>query len=77
MRILPIIIITGLIIFFCLPIVGGYADLPTDLSPDSVGNFLGGVTRYWISLKDIVMQAINPSTVTEMSFIVCISSYKI
>lgn len=67
MRILPLILIAGIIIFFCLPMIGGYVSIPEDLSPECVGNFLGGVVKYWVSLKDAVMQVINPSTGTEPS----------
>jgi len=66
MRILPLIVIAGLIIFFCFPIIGGYASLPKDLSPECIGNFIGGVVKYWISLKDAVMQSINPNSGKEV-----------
>lgn len=61
MRVLPIILIIGLMIFFCLPMLGGYVSLPEDLSPGCLGNYLGGVVKYWISLKDAMMQSINPT----------------
>ena len=47
-----------LLVFFGLPIALG-VQLPKSLSPDELGNFLGGIVRYWLELFQAFWNALR------------------
>ena len=48
MRIVTIIVIVVVALFFLLPILSGKAPFPEDISASEIGSFIGGFARYWI-----------------------------
>jgi hypothetical protein len=48
MKIVALIIVVIIALFFLLPILSGNAPLPEDMSAIEIGSFLGGFARYWI-----------------------------
>lgn len=48
MKIVAIIVMVVIALFFLLPILYGSAPLPADMSAGQIGNFIGGFARYWI-----------------------------
>lgn len=48
MKIVAIIVIVVIALFFLLPILSGNAPLPADMSASEIGSFIGGFARYWI-----------------------------
>ena len=47
-KIIAIIIVVLIALFFLLPVLSGNAPLPADMSAREIGSFLGGFFRYWI-----------------------------
>jgi len=47
-KIIAIIIVVLIALFFLLPILSGNAPLPGDMSASEIGGFIGGFFRYWI-----------------------------
>lgn len=54
MKLLSIIGLTIVILFFLLPILNGNAPVPTDISEAAVGNFIGGIANYWMSVAKVM-----------------------
>lgn len=50
MKLIPTIGIITIGLFFLLPILNGNAPIPTDISETAIGNFIGGIANYWISV---------------------------
>ncbi len=48
MKIVTIIVLVAIALFFLLPILSGNASIPEDISASQVGSFIGGFARYWI-----------------------------
>ncbi len=48
MKIIAIIIVVLIALFFLLPILSGNAPIPEDMSASQIGSFIGGFFRYWI-----------------------------
>jgi len=47
-RIITIIVIVVVALFFLLPILSGKAPFPEDISASEIGSFIGGFARYWM-----------------------------
>jgi hypothetical protein len=47
-KIVAIIILVVIALFFLLPILSGNAPLPEDMSARQIGSFIGGFVRYWV-----------------------------
>lgn len=54
MRLLTILGLVILIVFFALPIFNTSSIVPTGISEVEVGRFLGGVAGYWIRVVKIM-----------------------
>jgi len=48
MKIVAIIVVVVIALFFLLPILSGNATLPADMSAGQIGSFIGDFARYWI-----------------------------
>jgi hypothetical protein len=46
-KIVTLIVVVVIALFFLLPILYGQAPLPEDMSPRAIGSFIGGFARYW------------------------------
>lgn len=55
-KIVTIIILVVVALFFLLPIISGNAPLPEDISASEIGSFIGGFARYWI---DVLRSAVS------------------
>jgi len=51
--------IIALILFFALPILTNFAVLPEDAKPQSIGEFLGGVFKYWIEVMKAILNTLG------------------
>ncbi|MCW7071203.1 MAG: hypothetical protein ACXQT6_01640 [Candidatus Methanospirareceae archaeon] len=49
MKILRLVVLAVVGLFFLLPILYGSAPLPENLSPSEIGDFLAGYLRYWLA----------------------------
>ncbi|MDF2955958.1 MAG: hypothetical protein OD815_001574 [Candidatus Alkanophagales archaeon MCA70_species_2] len=58
MKITTVVFIALLVLFFVLPILSGYAGMPTGIGPREIGEFAGGVLRYWLIVLSKVFHAI-------------------
>jgi hypothetical protein len=47
-KIITIIVLVVVVLFFLLPILSGNAPIPEDMSARQIGSFIGGFARYWI-----------------------------
>lgn len=56
MKIIGIVILVMIALFFLLPILSGNAPVPEDMSASQIGGFIGGFFRYWI---DAISTAIS------------------
>ncbi len=59
MKLTTIIGIIALILFFALPILTNFAVLPEDAKPQSIGEFLGGVFKYWIEVIKSILSVLG------------------
>ena len=51
-----------LLLFFLLPVLAGYAEIPNDpITPEKLGHFLGEVLAYWITMLRGMVEAIQKS----------------
>lgn len=48
-----------IILFFALPILTGFAFLPEDAKPHSIGEFLGGIFNYWIEVIKAILSTVK------------------
>jgi hypothetical protein len=46
-KIVTLIVVVVIALFFLLPILHGQAQLPENMSPGEIGKFIGGFARYW------------------------------
>jgi L-asparagine transporter-like permease len=54
MKIVTIIVLVVVALFFLLPILSGNASIPEDISATEIGHFIGGFAGYWIdALKSV------------------------
>ena len=54
MKIVTIIVLVVIALFFLLPILHGEAPIPEDMSATEIGDFIGGFAGYWIdALKSV------------------------
>jgi L-asparagine transporter-like permease len=54
MKIVTIIVLVVVALFFLLPILHGQAPIPEDMSATEIGHFIGGFAGYWIdALKSV------------------------
>jgi hypothetical protein len=54
MKIVTIIVLVVIALFFLLPILHGQAPIPEDMSATEIGHFIGGFAGYWIdALKSV------------------------
>ena len=54
MKIVAIIVLVAIALFFLLPILSGNASIPEDMSASEIGHFIGGFVGYWIdALKSV------------------------
>jgi len=54
MKLISVIGLIIVVLFFLLPILNGNALIPTDISEVSVGNFIGGIANYWITVAKVM-----------------------
>jgi len=47
-KIIAIIVLVIIALFFLLPILSGNAPIPEDMTAGQIGSFIGGFVRYWI-----------------------------
>ncbi|MCK4476392.1 MAG: hypothetical protein KAU16_06665 [Methanophagales archaeon] len=47
MKIVTIIVLVVIALFFLLPILSGNAYIPEDMSATEIGHFIGGFAGYW------------------------------
>ncbi|MCD6492812.1 MAG: hypothetical protein J7K36_03290 [Archaeoglobaceae archaeon] len=46
-----LILLALVLLFFLLPVLTGYARIPTDpLTPEKLGHFIGEILAYWIAM---------------------------
>ncbi|MGB7533634.1 MAG: hypothetical protein WA977_11765 [Halobacteriota archaeon] len=54
MKIVTIIVLVVIALFFLLPILSGNTSIPEDMSASEIGHFIGGFAGYWIdALKSV------------------------
>jgi len=58
MKITTAVLIILLILFFMLPVLSEYASVPSGIAPQDIGEFLGGVLRYWFIVLGKVFHSI-------------------
>jgi len=57
-----LITIVLLLLFFLLPILTGYAKLPTEpITPEKLGLFLGEILAYWIAMLRKMIEVLQNS----------------
>lgn len=54
MKLLTIVGLIVIVLFFLLPILNNNATIPTRISEIAVGEFLGGVVGYWITIAKVM-----------------------
>ena len=58
MRIATVVLVILLVLFFVLPVLSEYASVPSGVAPQDIGEFLGGVLRYWYIVLSRVFHSI-------------------
>ena len=58
MKVIPIIVLVIIALFFLLPILSGSASIPEDISAREIGWFIGGFVGYWIDALKTMFSAL-------------------
>ncbi len=58
MKIVTIIVLVVIVLFFLLPILSGNASIPGDISAREIGEFIGGFVGYWIEALKTMLSAL-------------------
>lgn len=54
MKLIPTIGLIATVLFLLLPILNGNTPIPTNISETAIGDFIGGIANYWISVLKVM-----------------------